>query len=355
MAPHILFFVHGMGEHDDKWHLPGLAQLKASFASYETLRHRAFDDVFTSIPIVYDDILKTSRERANADFVAFRTAVLADIGNDDATSSALGKELDKYHDLIGGSDNFVWTHILDVILYRFSNSMRMGIDVSVAEQIIRGLNEHDHVTWSILAHSLGTSVTHNSLNSLYNTGFPNAPNGPIAPLSPIESRCNTLAMIANVSRVLQRTGAKVYETCVKPGSASAGRLCSFYLNARHKLDPFTIPKPFDPDLWPDPATFSTQRYQHIRPSHIHFENTDLPRVHAFDHYLCNPRVHVPLYRSILGRNIVIDEEYRLAKATFDSEIRSNTLDKARSALEGRLGSPTGNWRSLLAAIKRLFK
>lgn len=351
---HMLFFVHGMGEHDENWHVPGLTQLKASFADYEVLKNRNFDDVFKSVPVVYDDILQRTRERANKDFAAFKAVVLADVGSDDLIISAVDKELDKYGDLVGVDNGFAWTHILDVILYRFSNTIRMGIDVSVAEQITRSLSQNSHVTWSVLAHSLGTSVAHNSLNSLHNTGFPHAPNGPIKRLDPLESRCNTLAMIANVSRVLQRDDAKVYQTRVKPGSASAGRLCSFYLNVRHKWDPFTMPKPFDPDLWPDPATFSTQRYQHIRPSHIHFENTELPRIHDFDHYVSNPRVHVPFFRSILGRNIVTDEEYRLAKATFDSELHSETLDKARAALEGRLAAPRGNWRNLLAAIKRLL-
>ena len=193
------------------------------------------------------------------------------------------------------------------------------------------------------------------LNSLYNTGYPNAPNGPIAPPDPLETRCTTLAMIANVSRVLQRNDAKVLESRVMPGSAAAGRLCSFYLNVRHKLDPFTIPQAFDPGEWPDSATFSTERYQHIQPSHIHFESDELPNIHALDHYLRNPRVHVPFFRSILGRNIVTAEDYRLAKVRFDSEVRSNTLDKARSALESRLPARSGNWRNLLASIKRLLK
>ena len=171
-----------MGEHDENWHVPGLTQLKASFADYEALKNRNFDDVFKSIPVVYDDILQRTRKRANEDFAAFKAIVLADVGTDDDVISAVGKELDKYGDLVGVDNGFAWTHILDVILYRFSNTIRMGIDVSVAEQITRSLSQNNHVTWSVLAHSLGTSVAHNSLNSLHNTGFPHAPNGPIEPL-----------------------------------------------------------------------------------------------------------------------------------------------------------------------------
>jgi hypothetical protein len=356
MANHILFFLHGMGEHDSTWHEKGLQVLKSAFKEYELSRVLEFEKQFHIVPLVYNDIFKETRERANADFGAFKTAVLGSIEAADAANKAgVEKELDKYANLIGaGGDNFIWTHILDVILYRFSNTIRMGIDVSVAQQVLDAISTQSHLTWSVLAHSLGTSVAHNTLNSLYNTGFPNAANGPIPPLSPLESRCNTLAMIANVSRVIQRTDAKVFESAVKPGSATAGRLCSYYLNARHKLDPFTIPKPFNPDLWPDPGAFSTERYQHIQPSHIHFEFDNLQQVHDFDHYLANPRVHVPIFRSILGRRIVGPNEYRSAKARFDSEIRSNTIDRARSLLENKLPAQSGNWRSLLAAIKRLL-
>lgn len=356
MSKHILFCIHGMGEHDDTWQQKGIQVLKSAFGDFDRTSQLDFDTTFTVVPIVYNDVFKETRERANADFAAFRGAVLADLDTaDDASKDVVGRQLDKYSELLGtGDDNFVWTHILDVILYRFSKTIRAGIDVSVAEQIIRALKEIDHKTWSVLAHSLGTSVAHNTINSLHNTGFPNAPNGPLVPLNPLESRCNTLMMIANVSRVMQRTGAKVYETNVKPGSATAGRLCSWYLSARHKLDPITIVKPFNPDLWPDTATFSTKRYQMLRPAHIHFESDAPPRVHDFDHYLLNPRVHVPLFRSILGERLIGDDEFGPAKAQFDSEIASNTLDQARAMLENRLPATSGGWTNLLAAIKRLL-
>lgn len=355
MVQHILFFIHGMGVHDETWHEAGLRQLKTAFREYESLKALDFDAQFLCVPVVYDDILARTRERANADFDAFKAAVLADIEPADAALSSVEAELDKYADLIGaGDDSFVWTHILDVMLYRFAKTIRMGIDVSVAEQITRVISQNGHMTWSVLAHSLGTSVAHNVINSLHNTGFPGAPNGPIAPLDPLQSRCATLAMIANVSHVLQRNDAKVFETRVMPGSASAGRLCAYYLNARHKLDPFTVPKPFDPDLWPDPATFSMDRYQNLRVSHLRFESDELPRVHAFEHYLMNPRIHVPLFRSIFGTNIVPPEEYDLARVRFDSEFQSDTLARARAALESRLPAPSGNWRNLLAAIRRLW-
>lgn len=355
---HILFFIHGMGTHDAAWHTRGAEMLRASFREYDQLRSLDFDAQFELHPLVYDDRLQALRDRANADFAAFKGAVLGQLANSEPVAAdSLERELDKLAELGGvAGGGFAWTHALDVVLYRFASTVRAAVDVSVARQILHVLGSRAHIGWSVLAHSLGTSVIHNTLNSLYNTGFTDDDNGsPIGPLNPVSTRCATLAMIANVSRVLQREEAKVLETRVKPGPPSPNRLCSYYLNVRHKLDPFTKPKPFNPDLWPDETMFSTERYQHIRPSHIAFEADELSRVHAFDHYLMNPRVHVPLFRSLLGRFIVGSEEFRAAKARFDAEIRSQTLERVRARLESRLPPSTGNWRSLLAAIRRFLR
>ncbi|MEL7297117.1 MAG: hypothetical protein AAGJ86_05610, partial [Pseudomonadota bacterium] len=350
MSRHVLFAIHGMGTHDATWANPGMQVLRAAFREYAATSPLAFDDVFEVVPLVYDDRLQAIRQRANSDFAAFKGALLAqhDPATDSVTRDSLQIQLDKYESSLGlAGDEFTFTHLLDVILYRFSNATRMAIDVSVAKQITDRL-EQPHLSWSVLAHSLGSSVIHNTLNSLYNTGLRNDAGESVGPLSAVESRCTSLAMIANVSRVLQREDAKVYETAVAPGSALAGRLCGFYLNVRHKLDPFTKPKPFNPDLWPDANTFSRERYQHIRPSHIAFTEDELDRVHAFDHYLLNPRVHVPIFRSILGRDIVGDNEYRTAKSRFDTEIERATIDRVRDRLESRLPGPTGTWRRLLS-------
>lgn len=355
MARHVLFCIHGMGEHGEDWHEAGIKVLRAAFSEYELIAELDFDETFDPVPLVYDDILAGARARANADFAAFRGAVLGDLSNaGEAARGEVESRLDGIGQLIGaGDDGFLWTHVLDVVLYRFARTMRMGIDVSIAEKLMGKLAGGGHASWSVLAHSLGTSVAHNVLNSLYNTGFPNAPGGPLEPLDPVETRCRTLAMIANVSRVLQRQGAKVYESRVRPGSATAGRLCAYYLNARHKLDPFTVVRPFDPDVWPDAVTFNRDRYQALRPGHIRFSPSGLRRVHDFDHYLMNPRVHVPLFRSILGRRIISEEEFAQARADFDAHSDEDSVREVRARLEAMLPAAGGSWGEFLDMIREL--
>ena len=161
-------------------------------------------------------------------------------------------------------------------------------------------------------------------------------------------------MVSNVSRVLQRSGAKVYETLVRPGMASTNAICEYYLNVRHRLDPFTVVKPFDPDSWPNNATFSTNKYQHIRPSHIHFEKDEIFKVHDFALYLKNPRVHAALFRSLVGKAAIPDEELQQKSAEFDSALVSTTLAEARSKLESRLPAINGGLEAFIGVFKKLL-
>lgn len=350
MAKHVLFFVHGMGKHDATWHLPGLTVLRNAFGDYEAFRGANFDELIDAVPVVYDDLIETWRQRMAADFAGFRAALLGGLDPlDNSRATAVNRQLDKIQGWIGaGEPGFVWSSAMDVVLYRFFATLAMAIDVTVAKQILEKLKQGNFLTWSVVGHSLGTSVVHNSLNSLYGTGIDGRP-----PLHPAETRPRAVMMVANVSRVLQRESAKVLEGRVMPGPLSAGRLCGFYLNARHRLDPFVYPSPFNPDLWPDAATFATSAYQHLQPSHIHFEPGDLYKVHDFDHYLTNPRVHVPLFRALFGASLIPDAEFATVKTQFDAAVLSSNVDRARDKLEALLPAPSANWQKLIELIKRL--
>ena len=351
MGKHILFFVHGMGRHDDKWHHAGANVLRNALTDYDAFRGIRFDDQIEAVPIVYDDIIETWRRKMAEDFAAFRRALLGGLDPGDSSKArSVEKQLDKVEGWIGaGEPGLVWSHAMDVVLYRFFALLWMAIDVSVSRQILAKIKDGRFLTWSVIGHSLGTSVVHNTLNSLYGTGFSGQP-----PIIPSEFRPRAIMMVANVSRVLQRPGAKVLESRVQPGPASAGRLCGFYLNVRHRFDPFVYPKPFQPDSWPDASTYATLAYQHIQPAHIHFEPDELFKVHDLDHYLKNPRVHVPLFRAIFGTSMIPDPEFEEVRQQFDVAAGSSNVQLARSRLEAMLPASSGNWVSIINSIKRLF-
>ena len=331
MSKHILFFVHGMGEHNDKWHEAGLRVLQGSFKDYDLSKHIIFDDCVEAIPIVYNDKFNTWHDKMKKDFDDFKNAIL----NKTSDGERYQNEFDKVEKWIfSDNDNFARTHALDVVLYYFFPMIYMAVDVSVSMQILSKLKNGDYSSWNIVSHSLGTSVTHNVINSLYN---PSGPLGNGNTLSSSDNRPRSLIMVANVSRVLQRAGAKVYESRVKPGRIAANRVCKYYLNCRHKFDPFCMPKAFNPDNWPDSETFNSDSYQHIEPSHLELGNDDdVLQVHNFDHYLKNPRVHVPIFRTLFGKTTILDDEFKVAKTEFDSAMQTPQLSDARKKLRKRL-------------------
>ena len=348
---HILFFLHGMGKHDNTWHEAGLKVLQSAWQEYDNLKDLNFNELIEPVPLVYDDVFETWRQRMSADFAAFRTALLGGIAPEDVpNTNNLKKQIDKIEGWIGaGEPNFIWSHAMDVVMYRFLTLMRVPVDVSVYKQIIDKLAESSWTGWSIVAHSLGTSVAHNVLNTLYTTGLDGDP-----PFTTEQTRPQIIMMVANVSRILQRPGAKVYETPVHPGMSSIGAVCNYYLNVRHRLDPFTIPMAFDPDNWPSGATYSKDKYQHIRPSHIHFEKDELFKVHDFDHYLKNPRVHAALFRALAGKHSISDQELDDKKTEFDAAIVSSTLKQARSKLESKLPSVNSQLDVYINLFKKIF-
>ena len=358
MAKHLIFFAHGMGTHSANWYETGLTALKNSFNEYRAGKELNFDELFEHKPLVYNNVFNTWHNRMTNDFTDFKKALVADMDAVDKQKykNSVSKQLDDISNLIGvGKNDFFWTHALDVILYRFSSTIRMAVDVSIADQLLKEI-KGGFQTWSIVGHSLGTSVVHNFLNSLYSTGFTRKDGSKIVPLQAEETRAEVLVMVSNVSRVIQRPGAKVYETPVKSGFASSGRLCASYLNIRHRYDPFVIAKPFDPDsTWLDAATFASDDYQHIRPSHIAFDESELGKVHSLEHYVINPRVHVPIFREILGRDLILDDEFATQRAKFDEQHKKYSIERIRKILEKKFPHINSNWESLISVIKRFLK
>lgn len=352
MAKHLLFFIHGMGKHDDTWHEPGLKVLKASFDEYPLLKkHFEFDDTFEPVPVVYDNEFEDLRKRWGQDVADVKAALLGDLdGVDETRKQLVQNKMDDISEWTGaGGDTFFATHAMDVILYRFFKTVRMNVNIQVANQIGQMIKGADGVlpSWSVLAHSLGTAVCHNTLHSMYSTEFPNG-----ITLRTEDTRPRVVMMVSNLSRVLQLPSLPVLDEIshVRPGSALSGRCCMYYLNVRHRLDPFTIPKPFAPDTWPEAETYNSKQYQHIVPSHFLIKR--LEEVHDFDHYLRNPRVHVPFFRAVLGEDFVPESDFLQAKRRFDAEVIDSSTDVIREKLEKLQQSLGSDWRALIAILKK---
>lgn len=299
----VVFLVHGMGHHPANWHADAETKLRELYARYTRLSRIPFDERFRIVPIQYDDVFR----RLVRDWQQ-NAAALGPVA-DNLGAAAVENLVGWLRNASTADNNFVWTHAADVLMYRLFFSVRQEIKTSVAGAIAREIDALPaSASWSIIAHSLGSAVVHDSLDMLW-TG--RKEDGTPTGFQPRQEQALLVAMISNVCRVLQ-TNPKAYDGTVKPGRAGQkGRGCLNYLSCRHKLDPFCIPKMFRPNEWPDPDSAERGVYRYVEIDHIHQVN-----VHDFNHYLDNPNVHIPLFRKLSFKSAITTEEENNAIAGF---------------------------------------
>lgn len=337
-----LFLVHGMGVFDATWSKPVEKLLADIYGRYETLASVDQKARFTIHPIRYDDILRDLVKKWQTDSTAISklatnvTAKLAD--------SLVGW-------LKTAGTGFQWSHAADVLLYRCFSDVREAVVVTVANQIFKVVNadlkKNQQARWGVVGHSLGTAVAHDALHALWATDF-----GGGVRFEPADVKADFVMMIANVSRVLE-TDVDVLESLVQPGKPSiATRGCLNFLTARHALDPFTVPRMFDPQDWPDSETVTSGRYQSIRVNHFRDKN-----IHGFEHYLMHPAVHIPLLRLAADQKSAISqsEEKAALKAFTDfGDLDPAEAIKALQRLELNQPSRSDEWPKLRAIWDAFF-
>ena len=160
------------------------------------------------------------------------------------------------------------------------------------------------------------------------------------PLLPaVASQAQVVAMVANVSKLLENNADVYRETTVVPAEriGQAGRVCLNYLSFNNKLDIFTLPKPFDPhDVPAWEIARDTGRFRDVSSiRHAHQVN-----VHALDHYLLHPSVHIPLFRSLVGRGAISAAEARRAQEEFtrypSKQLKEHLEERIASSGDGDL-------------------
>lgn len=246
MAKHIIFLVHGMGRYgtydasgvykpDQKgWFDDAEAGLGAVYDRFmkDGLPGKpAFKDLFTVVRVEYDSVL---------DHFRHAWEVQAKDWSKLGVSTGFISSIRKFFE--GNNDQaFLWTHLADVALY-MAPTVRAQVQVHVATQIVEALataaKAAELGAWSVIAHSLGTAVIHDTVGQLENLS--QAPWA--ADLGPIPSP-RLLCMAANVARLLTETPSSVYDDTLAPIGPGHP---TWYMSCAHQLDPFTRVEPFNP-------------------------------------------------------------------------------------------------------------
>jgi len=323
MRKHTLFFVHGMGSYVNAsgtprhaWSKAAAKSLKQHYDKYLILKSIPFDDRFDVVHINYDTefhkLLKRWADEANK--------ILA---SGDASAPIVQDMLGWLQGGAETDDNFAWSHASDVVLYKFFSLVRQRIKIHVANQFRDALapNADGAVTsWSVIAHSLGTVVTHDVLHAL-DSSTPNQAG--ISILDAMVPSANAVCMIANVSKIMEND-IDVYESLVVPSSGvKPNTACFNYLSCNNKWDPFIFPEPFDPrGEVPWDVALANETFLDIETENIHEVN-----VHSLSNYLENPAVHIPVLETLCGAGSVLDNEKQQAFDEFKN-IPDETVEAA---------------------------
>jgi hypothetical protein len=354
---HLLFFVHGMGAYvkadgtaDDTWSKDAASALKEQYDKYKFVRRKPFDERFEVVHINYDTEIFKLVKRWQAESQTI-------LGAGVPTAESAVKLVAWLNDGAKLDDNFAWTHAACVILYRFFPLMRQRLKIHVANQIQRALapNAQGAVsTWSIVAHSLGTIVVHDVLHAMDST-TPNQAG--ISILDTMVPSAQVVAMIANVSKVLEND-VSVYDSLVVPQSMVQNQSCCFsYLNCNNQFDPFVRPLPFAPPEGHPAWTLarSNGTYLDIPIANVHDLN-----VHSLRNYLVNPAVHIPLLERLVGLGSVTEQEQSAALEDFQN-VSDQAIESARKEIETRLrarfaGDPSvAQWFDLAGVLFAMLK
>ena len=268
----VLIITHGMGEHTEaSFKKEVVDAINTVYDQYPQFKGKKIEDVIDIECVEYNSIFNTHREAmANSGNIHQTLAGIPNQTNISEITGVLTK-------LTSGlsKDTFFNTHLFDVILYRFTVLGEL-CRIKLGKKIIAEVESRGGPYVHVLGHSLGTSVLHDTLASAYDKNFKIG--GVNTGLSPSMHRLGSIHMVANVSRLLE-SFVKVSKSVVSPGAGCTNK----YREYRHRYDPFTWIKPFDPTETPP---WVPSKYKLTQIKRIAQFNT-----HDVAHYIQNPFVH----------------------------------------------------------------
>lgn len=300
MSKNQLLVLHGMGQHTaESFKKEVYDSLKSAFQLYPSLRNTDPEANTDIIGIGYNHIFDAQRSRMAERSKDIKVRLGDIAGMEDHLIQSVYSEIEGIEKGIN-DDSFFKTHLVDVLMYRFT-TLGERVRIEVAEKIthavanVMGGSQNVH----ILAHSLGTAVLHDTLAKLYTAYWHEESKA----LSVRSHKLGSLHLVANTSRVLE-SFKKVSESVVKPDKLGCTTL---YREYRHKYDPITWPKQFNPSdngNWISNERWHLGFYRLIEPTSI---TSQQGHTHAIQHYIQNPLVHLNLFREVLGIELSPEE------------------------------------------------
>ncbi|MBL8342890.1 MAG: hypothetical protein JNL30_15590 [Rubrivivax sp.] len=330
MAKHQIFLLHGMGSFEPGWSARIQQQIGELFARYPGAA--AFVDDVEFKEITYDAAFEAWRTQWAQDAKGAAGALTA-VGLAGGAAARLVELSGK-----ASGDNLLRTHVLDVVAYRFLLPVAQEVWRSVQKQItghLKSLPQGDSLHSSVIAHGLGTAVAYEAYHGMMTDGLDSV-------RLASAFRPDNVFLVANAVKPLWNRGGSVYPAVMAPSLSVADGWCFRMASFAHRLDPFARLERFDPpDSWFSPMAPRGEVYLDAT---IAAEDLQDENVHAFEHYLGHPAVHVPLLRWLSFDAGISKKEHDAALAQWRTKsLATAAKAKARTRLEAALVSASKDW------------
>jgi len=350
MAHHI-FVIHGMGTFEDGWTTKGKPSLqdriKGLFALYPGTAAEV--DGIEIEELNYNDVFEQWRKRWEE--TGKKAGAVAEAFE---ITTGVADRLVKLSNVTAG-DDFVRTHVLDVVLFRFMEMVSENVIAKIVDRFIRRVREvlerDKGSRYSIIAHSLGTVVAYEAFHA--------AITDKKDPLPP-RDRPNSVVLVSNVVVPLWKRGSKpgkdVYVRPMAPNLEMNEGWCFILNNVNHRLDPASRIGPFDPpDAWFSSGVDRDTVYKDIW---LPEKDVQQLNVHDLWHYLSHPLVHVPLLRQLVSPGSITDDECSIQVDRWRAQSKEKIQQTAAAKLGElllKLDQDAFNQIALLIAAQDVFK
>jgi hypothetical protein len=350
VSKHIIFFVAGIGDEAKNWSVKLRKSFQELFDSYPLPPGGLpFDELFETEEIFYNDFFDEWRKRvANEAGKALNM-----FGAEGLPSDTVKKLLEA--GVAAGGGGFFRTHAFDALQYRFLALVSQSIRDTLQHQIMSRLAESEFgtpVRWSIIAHSLGTSIVHDTLHQMFKPGPGAEESALFQPFA--------VVMLSNVSQLLHNPkvlgdGVDAFGSFVRPNRNPESGACRNYLSAANEFDPIARAGDFDPP--PNWLTPDAQTQRRFRP--LKFKAIPKSRnVHGYEEYLAHPAVHVPLFRILSGDpDRISDAQENEAHKAYETANPLPSFDDVKRIAIEKLGERAGknDWFERIMAWKDVLE
>ena len=348
MAKDVLILIHGVGEHKEGWSKEPIETLVEASKTYDAFTNRPLKKQCEFVEIRYDDIFDKILKQWETLSNRLKEAK---IPGAPAPTKKISDGILELTEAKSGEKHFYARSGLDTLLYSKFAIVKRIVILKVATQLLKTrMKFGESVRYSIVAHSLGTRVIHDTLDTISQRRWlseetikwVNSVEGKVV-LSPdkiaflrerygedaLHSRLmqwDALFMLANVVKAVPGQSFSSTKTLVKPPREKDSAL-GYYANVYNKFDPIAQYRPFRlKKIWPG-SVGEIAGAVDIELEHVHATN-----VHGFSHYLLHPAVHTLVFRSVAAR-VFTFAELKKAKtkignfAKFGKDVRAKAKKK----------------------------